>query len=242
MRSSKTATCDTKGDGVTADRVTAETARRHFDADATSWLVGEAIARLHSEDLEGQGGFKRAVELMARVGSTAAVGAILDVAPGDDVPLRWSLLYVLAETGDPEAARLFARAAMEPIHGERDRVGCESAYDGEVLVRTMAIEGLGRLAERDSGLLGLLYEVLKAQPERALRVEAVKAILAVAPDEAERLRETLPEDLHFALRLKQARAQTLAVEYEAGAVDTVRAMPSLDRSNPRPTTRNCCCG
>lgn len=225
----------------TGDRATSETGRRHFDADASSWLVGEAIARLHSEDCEGQGGYQRAVELLALLDAASSVGAVFNAAPREDVPLRWSLLYVLAEADDPKAAELFAHIAIEPIRVERDPKVCESLYDGEVLIRTMAIEGLGRLAARDAGIIDLLHKVLEAQPDRALRVEAVRAILAAAPKEVERLKKTLPEELHFALTLKHVRAQSLAVEYEASAVDKVRAMPSLDRTSARPTTHNCVC-
>ena len=237
---------NTAGDGKnhdepTGDRAAIQTGRRHFDADATSWLVGEAIARLHSDDCEGQGGHQRAVELLARLDAGSAVGAVFNAAPREDTALRWSLLYVLAETADPKAADLFARVAMEPIRVERDRRVCESLYDGEVLVRTMAIEGLARLAARDAGIVDLLHKVLEAQPDRALRIETAKAILAAAPKEVERLKKSLPEELHFALTLKHVRAQSLAVEYEASAVDKVRAMPDLDRASTRPTTRNCVC-
>lgn len=236
-----------EGDGrsdcaVTGDRNVTEPGRRHFDSDATAWLVGEAVARVHADDGEGQGGFKRAVELLGRLEATGAFGALLKAVPREDVPLRWSLLYVLAEVGDMRAAELFARVAGEPIRGERDPAACESEYDGEVLVRTMAIEGLARLAARDRALVDLLHNVLETQPEPALRIEAVKAILAAAPDEAKRLKKTLPEDLQFALTLKRVRAQTLAVEYEATGVDAVRPMPSLDRTSLSPTTRthDCC--
>lgn len=175
--------------------------------------------------------------------ATSTIGAILQRVPREDVSLRWSLLYVLAETGDARAADLFMEVASARIGMERDPRACEGPYDGEVLVRTMAVEGLGRLAGKDQGVIDRLRRVIEAQPDQAMRTEAIKAILAAFPQEAERLRHVLPEELHFALALRHVRAQSLAVEHEASKLDTVRAMPSLDGKSHGPSIRSCkCCG
>jgi len=230
------------GGTITGDVTGTEDGPRHFDQDPESWLIGEALARLNGDSREAEGGYQRATELLVKIGAAEAFGRILASVPRGDVPLRWSLLHVLADTADPRAADLFARAAIEPIRMDRDPRACETAYDGEVLVRTMAIEGLGRLAQRDASLVGHLWKVLEAQGDRALKIEAVKAIRAAAPNEAEKLREHLPEDLRFAVDLKQVAAQSLGVEYAATAVDSVRAMPGLDGKSATPAARpRCCC-
>lgn len=235
----KTKQCD--GVAATGDSTGLADSGHRFHDTAEAWLVGEALTRLHGEESEARGGYARATELLAKIGAAEAFAHVFASAPREDVSLRWSLLYILADTGEMRAADLFARAAIEPIRVERDPLACESAYDGEVLVRTMAIEGLGRLAQRDAGLIGHLYKVIESQPDCALRIEAVKAVLAAAPAEAERLRHVLPQELHFALELKRVRAQTLVVDEFAAAKDAVREMPALDGRSVRPSANHKCC-
>jgi hypothetical protein len=232
----------------TGDGMEVKDARQYFNQDAVSWLVGEGIRNLHACDDQQALAYRRIVELLAQsAAATKAVAQIVRSVAQEDVNLRWSLLYLLADTGDPAAADVFVRVACEPIEPrERDRRACETPRDGEVLVRTMAIEGLGRVAASHKEAVEKLYRVIEAQPEPALRIEAVKAILAAAPGEADRLKKILPESLHFALTLQRVKAESLAVEFEKAATDKVRQMPHLDQVKTTPTATpmaTCCkCG
>lgn len=230
MQGSKTSSAGKKADRTTPDRLTVAPARRPFDGDPVSWLIGEAVARLHAEDEQGRNGYRRAVELLARLDSAKAFGAVLKAVPRDDVPLRWSLLYLLAETGDLRAADLFAKVAAEPIRVKRHPTACETAYDGELLVRVRAIRGLAQLAARDRALVERLYEVLERQTAPSLRIEAVKGILAADAGEAKRLKKALPKELHFALTLEIVDPKSLSAEVDAGAVESKPPPPGLDRT------------
>lgn len=187
--------------------------------------------------------FKRTVELLEKMPEAAAaiVQAFHD-APREDHSLRWALLYLLAEVGGPSAAEMFFKAAAEPVPS-RDRYpqGCETPRDGEVLVRTMAIAGLARTGPKNKNAIELLYKLLEAQPERALRIETVKALMAVDPNAAGRIKETLPKELHFAIGITKVRAEALAVEHETKAIDKARLAPKLGTrpSSPRSSPCNC---
>lgn len=227
----------------TGDGVEANEGRRWFDQDAVGWLVGEGIRHIHAADDKAELGYKRVVELLAgNDAATRTIAQLIHTVTADDVCLRWSLLHLLADVGDARAADVFTHVASEPVEPrERDRRCCESVRDGEVLVRTMAIEGLAKVSAAHKLGVERLFKVLEAQAEPALRVEAVKAILAAEPHAAERLKHMLPESLHFALTLKRARAESLAVEVEAkGMADAVRGMPVLGSARTSPAAQGDC--
>lgn len=222
----------------TADGVETKEGRRWFDQDAVAWLVGEGIRHLHGADEKAQLSYTRVVELLGRQeAATKTIGQLVHTISADDVSLRWGLLYLLAEVGDARASDVFFQVACEPIEPrERDRRACETPRDGEVLVRTMAIEGLAKITTAHRQSPDRLFRVIQAQPEPALRIEAVKAILAIDPGAADKLKELLPENLHFALTLKRVRAETLAVEFDTKErPDVVRGMPTLGQVKTTPT-------
>ena len=229
------------GDGVDA----ADRSRAVFHRDPVAWLVGQGIRHLNAADADGELGLLRVTELLRASGTaSAAIGQALHDCDPDDHSLRWSLLYLLDAVDDAHAAEVFFRAAAEPVPAaDRYPRGCETPRDGEVLVRTMAVAGLARRARKDADAVGLLFKLLEAQPERALRVEAVKALLAADAQLAERIRSMLPQELHFALELKHVRAEVLAVEHEpVTRADVVQRGPELGsrRRAPKSTRCDCC--
>lgn len=228
------------GDGLDAS----DRSRAVFHRDPVAWLVGQGIRHLNATDADGELGLMRVIELLRVSGTASAtIDQALHDCDDDDHSLRWSLLYLLDAVDEARAAEVFFRAAAEPVpSADRYPRGCETPRDGEVLVRTMAVAGLARRARQDADAVGLLFKLLEAQPERALRVEAVKALLAVDPQLAERIRSMLPKDLHFALELKQVRAEVLAVEHEPlTRADTVQRGPELGSKRRAPKSSRCDC-
>ena len=228
------------GDGVVdAD----DRSRQVFNRDAVAWLVGQGIRHLNAADADGEHALLRVRELLQRAdAASATIAQALHDCAQDDHSLRWSLLYLLDGLDDPRAAEVFYRAAAEPVPAaDRYPRGCETPRDGEVLVRTMAIAGLARRARGDAKAADMLFKLLEAQPERALRVETVKALMAADPGHAERIRALLPQELHFALELKTVRAEALAVEHETSRVDGAVRAPVLDGTRVAPKSTRCGC-
>jgi hypothetical protein len=226
---------------VTGDGMDSTPQHRIFDRDTVTWLAGEGIRYLHAADEREEIAYRRTVELLQKMPeATAAIGQAFHDVPHDDYSLRWALLYLLAEMNDVSAAKVFYKAAAEPVPS-RDRYpqGCETPRDGEVFVRTMAIAGLARVGARDKGVIDLLYRLLEAQPERALRIETVKALRSLDPNSIERIRNALPEELQFAVDITQVRAEALAVEHENKLADATRFAPELGKKASSP--RASCC-
>ena len=206
-----TSCCEITGDGVDPRY---EPTR--FAATSTGWLVGQAVKYMHADDDEGRQSYQRATELLARdkAGTEATARLLKDMADGDPM-LRWSILYVLAHAAPTGVGELLTHVAVSALpSANRDTRACESPRDLEIMVRTMAIEGLAQVAERNGQetTQRQLMIVLEHQAEPALRIEAVKALLSIAPGSAEMIRKILPQDLHFALDLRKARETDIQVE------------------------------
>lgn len=223
-----TSCCEVTGDGLQSSH----TATRFADSTA-GWLIGQAIKALHAEDDEAEASYRRATELLGqdKAGTEWAARLLKEAYAGDPM-LRWSVLHVLADAAPAGAGELLAYAASERMT-ERDRESraCESPRDMEILVRTMAIEGLTRIAPRQGveQTQKQLLAVLERQEEPALRIEAVKALLQVAPGSAEMIRKILPEALHFAIDLKRADARELQAEpkFEKQITCEIAAAPAF---------------
>jgi hypothetical protein len=206
-----TSCCETTGDGLQASHDPTR-----FAATSAGWLIGQAVKYMHADDEEGRQSYQRATELLARDSSVteAAAGLLKEVQNGDPM-LRWSLLYVLADAAPAGVGELLTAVAISPLPAaNRDSQACESPRDLELLVRTMAIEGLAQVADRNGAELTQrqLVSVLERQTDPTLRIEAAKALMRVAPGSADLIRKILPEELHFAIDLRKARETDLHVE------------------------------
>ncbi|HEX6208544.1 MAG TPA: hypothetical protein VF058_09350, partial [Actinomycetota bacterium] len=131
------------------DSVRAEPEVRPFDESAAAWLIGEGVRYLNSADKEGELAYRRVTELLKDRNDTVEIlTTILRQAGGGDAPLRWNLFYLLGDVGDAGAADLLAEASLEALPDESSEDACEGPRDQELLVRTMAVHALGRVAGR----------------------------------------------------------------------------------------------
>jgi len=120
-----------------------------FDLSSTAWLVGQGVRLLQSVDEQGKGSFRYVIELLS--GREDAVGTIIQMArpkgnSSNDIPLRWNLLYLLGQVGNKNAVEFLVSTSVERLPEERQRGGCEGPNDGEMLVRTMAVEALKQIS------------------------------------------------------------------------------------------------
>lgn len=206
-----------------------------FDLSATAWLVGQAVRYLQTADEEGKLAYGRVIESLG--GRTDVVETVIQLikrARLSDVPLRWSLVYLLGDIEEPTAAEFLTRLAVEPLSTQEEEKGCEGPRDGEILMRTMAVESLQRIATRHTEAAEYLLKVASERPARPILIEAVKAAIHLGLKE--KVRELLREEEYWILDIRQVRIEEIIAEPERRDVKergfTPPKMPS-DSTTPR---------
>lgn len=184
---------------------------RPFDLSATAWLVGQGVRYLHTADEEGKLAYQRVMELLGgRKDAVETITRLIQRVPLGDVPLRWSLLYLLGEVADKTAAGFLARLSIEPLPAEEGKGGCAGPRDGELLVRTMAVEALQRIAVRHPDTVEYLLKIVSEHPARPILIEAVKAAADLGLKE--KVRELLSKEDHWILDIRRARIEEIGAE------------------------------
>jgi hypothetical protein len=202
-----------------------------------SWLISQGIRYLHAVDEQGILSYRRVVELLkARDDSAKVFAEVFAAADQHDVPLRWAILYLLADLEHPAAAEVFLKAAAEVLpKAPESSQGCTTVRDGEMLVGTMAINGLARVPAKDGTIEKALFTLLRKLEEPALRVEVVKNLLKLNSKHGEQIRELLPEEQRFMLYLRCADEKELTLEVDRQEVKERLALaPRLDQANIAP--------
>jgi len=110
------------------------------------------------------------------------------------------------------AGELLVRTALDKLPERSPDEGCEGQRDCELLVRTMAIHAVAKLAERHRDAAEQALRIVAARPDRVLLVEAVK--VAVALGLGEKVRDALAKDDHWILDIRRARTEELHAEPE----------------------------
>lgn len=202
--------CQKKLSDSVSDRLEILDERRSSDLSANAWLVQQGIRYLHSADKEGKFAYKHVIELLTRNEAADSIVQLIRTSSQADVPVRWSLLYLLGDIADKKAANWLVQFAVEPLPARGE--GCEGPRDLELLLRTMAIESLKKIAVRHPGTSEHLLKIISAHPDRAVLIEAVKA--AVELGLKERVAEFLPKEDHWIFDIRKARVEEIHADPE----------------------------
>ncbi len=198
-----------RGDG--RDSADGREGGRHFDGSATAWLVGEGVRHLHTADKEGELAYARVVELLRDYkDAVETVTQLAQRIPADDVGLRWSLLHLLGDVGHPQAADFLVGVALARLPDHDPQQGCEGPRDGAVLLATMAVEALQRVATRHKEIAELMLKVVSARPAQPILIEAIKAAADLGL--RDRLADLLPKDDLWMLEIRRARIEEFDAE------------------------------
>jgi hypothetical protein len=207
-------TCDhhTSKDG--SDNLEAVAAARLFDKSATAWLLGQAVRYLNAADKEGELAYTRLVEILRRCSNDLleTVKGLFRQVQSGDTALRWNLLYVLGDTGDTGTADFLVNAALKQLPEAKEDAGCESDRDMEILVCTMAVHALQKVAGRYPDVSQSLLKVVSAKPTRPILIEAVKAANQLGLKD--HVLDILPKEDHWILDIRQARIGEFFAEPE----------------------------
>lgn len=170
-------------------------ALRHFLS--VMYGHGENAAEIYGQALE---------PLRSRAeGVVAEIAHVESSLKETDYPSRWALIFAASELRSPAALPYLRSVALSRIPSERSRATHSfSTVAEETILRTTAVEGIGRLAlDHDSQAVGALLECL-SRPSISIRRAAVQELLA-APDGhnlRDRIAAALPEDQRFLLDLR----------------------------------------
>lgn len=215
---------------------------RPFDRTATAWLFGQGVRYLNSADKEGALAYERVAELLRTCNQDLikTVDAIVhESQEAGDPMLRWNLFYILGDAGDYAAAEYLLRSALQPLPERKPEDGCEGTRDTELLVRTMAIQAIQRIAVRQPEASELLLKLITERPVQALLIEAVQATAELG--HLERVREILPKEDHWILNIRKVRADELRAEPErTDGRERGFTPPKTGSLHTAPKT-DCCC-
>jgi hypothetical protein len=172
------------------------------------------VRYLNTADKEGELAYQRVVELLRRSGDDLleTVTGLMQGAPSGDAPLRWCLLHVLGDAAGPRAAEYLVHAALERLPDKNVDEGCESLRDAELLVRTMAVHAVRRIAGRHPEATDHILKIVAERPDRAILIEAVKAAGELGLKD--KVRALLRPDDHWMLDLRRARTEEVFAEPE----------------------------
>lgn len=164
-----------------ADTLRVETPEQRATPTATAWLVVQAMQLLNTPGEEAEAAYQHVIELLGeRDDRTEAVVSLVRAAPVEDTSLRWSALYVAGDIGDGQMGEYLLRQALEGLPEHKE--GCEGPADGELLIRTMAVEALGRIAKRHPEARESIVTLIGERPNQAVLIEAVKVARSVDLD------------------------------------------------------------
>lgn len=206
----------------------------------TQWLVNQAFELLNTEGAAAERSYGQVTELLrCRDDAVKTLFAVSRSVPAEDVGIRWCALYVVGDVGDLSSAEPLFRVASEPLpeHHQKNE-GCEGPRDGEILVRTMAIESLRRVAERHEEAGEMVLKLIGERPDRALMVEAVKA--ACALQLTDKARELLREEDRWMLDLKVVPVSEVMAEPERDDATALGYVPPNQRSEIERPATDCC--
>jgi hypothetical protein len=181
----------------------------------TAWVLAEAVRQLNRADKGAEAAYVRAVEVLREFGPDlleTVIGLFRHVESGD-AALRWNALHVLGDAGGEGAAAFLVRTALARLPDTESDRGCESGRDMEVLVCTMAVHALRRLAVRHPAEASeAILRIVSQRPAQPILIEAVKAAVELRLDE--KVRGILAQDDHWILDIRRSRAQEVFADPE----------------------------
>lgn len=206
--------CENKISRGGGDSLEVNAGSRQFDMSSTAWLLGQAVRYLNTANKDGELAYTRIVEVLRRCSNDLleAVNGIFRQVKSGDSSMRWNLLYVVGDVGDGSAADFLVRAALKPLPEAKEDGGCESDRDMEMLVCTMAVHALQRLARRYPEVSEYLLKIISERPARPILIEAVKVANELGLKE--KVQSLLPKEDHWILDIRRARTEEFFAEPE----------------------------
>jgi hypothetical protein len=205
--------CKNQSTGGGDDSLEVKDGHSPFDRSGTAWLLGNAVRYLNSADKEAEAEYQRVIEVLRSSGDLlkTVIGLFQHVKSGD-AALRWNALHVLGDAGGDDAAEFLFQTAVGPLSDTGEDLGCETGRDMEILVCTMAVHALHRLAARHSEASEAILGIVKTRPAQPILIEAVKVAIELKLEE--RVRKLLAENDLWILSIGHRNTREVFVDPE----------------------------
>jgi hypothetical protein len=173
-------------------------------------LLGNFIAAISGADEDAEDVYREALEAMRKRPELVLVELVRaeSACHSRDYPTRWALVHAASELRHPAVLPFLTSLVLTPIPPEESRDPHSfSTVAEETILRTTAVEGVGRLAaEGNRAALDSLFEFVK-QPSLSIRRAAVQSILATRRGRGlrRRIAALLPDDQQFLLDIKPVK-------------------------------------
>jgi len=197
--------------------------------------LDRVLQRMSASGEEAESEYQTALGALREFGgeATAAIGLRLRLLPEDAYLERWFLVQALVDTRDPSATRLFDEILDTPIPPEKSNYVDHqfSTVGEEVVIRTTAIEGLSRLADRGEKPAVQSLERHARHEQRTVRHAALRALGVHDDALAARIIADLPKDERAALRAKAVDVRDIP-QPEEGKLVRRGLIPTEDQPPP----------
>jgi hypothetical protein len=208
----------------------------------TAWILAEAVRQLNRSDKGAEAAYARAVEVLRDFGPDLleTVSGLFNHVESGDAALRWNALHVLGDAGGEDAAAFLVRTALARLPDTESDRGCESARDMEVLVCTMAVHALQRLAARHpaEGSEAIL-QIVSQRPAQPILIEAVKVAVEL---KLEKVRGILTREDLWILDIRHSHAQEVFADPEREDGKERGFTPPKSRALYTAPSAGCCKG
>jgi hypothetical protein len=164
------------------------------------------LATLYAADEDADKRYKAALKELKRDPGEAVIAIVRASSSCDNAnyPRRWALVYAATQMEHEAALPFFRELVLAPLpDGKRSPDHRNTPLREETILRTTAIDGVGRLAARgNKRALEYLQEFVDV-PSVSVRRAAVQEILKAAPRSRSQLEKRLPPEHRFLLDVKQ---------------------------------------
>lgn len=202
--------CEKKTTNTVSDKLEIQFERRSSAASANVWLIQKGISYLNSADNIAEVSYQYVKELLTRNEASDTIVQLIRSTSRADITSQWNLLYILGDIADKQPAKWLVGYSVEPL--PKRGQSCEGPRDGELLLRTMAIESLAKIAKRNPDVSEDILKIISIHPEREVLIEAVKEGIGLGLKE--KIHELLPKEDHWMLDIRKARAEEIYAESE----------------------------
>ena len=164
------------------------------------------LSVLYAADEDADKRYKDALKELKRDPGEAVIAIARASSCCDNInyPRRWALVYAATQMEHEAALPFFRDLVLAPLPlGQPSPAHRNTAVREETILRTTAIDGVGRLAAGgNKRALEHLHEFLDV-PSVSVRRATVQEILKVAPRSRAQLAKRLPAEQQFLLDIKQ---------------------------------------